>query len=340
MSAAYPVASGSVASLQDNGFRPERDQSQRLQEIASEVLRLRLVQSQHKQLEGFLRAAAEKLQQMPSEKALMLRAYLENGIRGGGSLGTLGSQNGGVDPESLYGLMECLCVVCDARLASRKQEDLLVVTRWLLQDPRALIDQLVCLPAAPGSQSRRLAPFLLSCDSGWRGHLNEAGQCYEAFRTWLSCYYQYSLISCQMQATNEQLLHQERLLEELSRESPEGSCTGSCSGGLGISPFKPIPWRQPPAVRRSSSVQSNSSTGSRRSQSPSADRAAAVGLRTFSPRLGGNPSGLQSRLLEVPAASPLKTSSSRPGDRSHRVSVVSHNRSHSELPLAQQQHHL
>jgi len=225
--------------------------------------------------------------------------------------------------------MECLCVVCDARVASRKQEDLLAVTRWLLQDPRALIDQLVCLPAAPCSQSRRLAPFLLSCDSGWRGHLNEAGQCYEAFRSWLSCYYQYSLVSGQMQATSEQLQQQEQLLDELSKET-EGSTggPGALSGSLG----RPGTWRHASGVRRSSSVQSNSSAGSRRSQSPSMDRAAAVGLR-LSPRLGSSLSRLQSTgVREVPSSSPLK--SGRLGDRTHRVSVVSPTRSHS--PLAAQ----
>jgi len=313
----------------DRDDRDNSAQSQRIQEIASEVLRLRLVQSQHKQLEGQLRAAAEKLQQMPSEKVLQLGVYLEHGLRPGGVIGTLGGNHGGVDPESLYGLMECLCVVCDARVASRKQEDLLAVTRWLLQDPRALIDQLVCLPAAPCSQSRRLAPFLLSCDSGWRGHLNEAGQCYEAFRSWLSCYYQYSLVSGQIQATTEQLQQQEQLLDELSKGT-EGS-----TGGPGAFPGRPGGWRHASGVRRSSSVQSNSSTGSRRSQSPSMDRAAAVGLR-LSPRLGNSLSRLQSTgVREVPSSSPLK--SSRLGDRSHRVSVISPIRSHSPIQPAQPQ---
>lgn len=295
--------------------------SQRIQEIASEVLRLRLVQSQHKQLEAQLRAAAEKLQQIQPEKVLQLGVYLEHGLRPGGVIGTLGGSHGGVDPESLCGLMECLCAVCDARLASRKQEDLLAVTRWLLQDPQSLIEQLVNLPAAPSNQSKKLAPFLLSCDSGWRGHLNEAGQCYEAFRNWLSCYYQYSLVSGQMQATSDQLHQQEQLLDELSKETGAGA-SGSSGSGFGSLGGLQRAWRQPSGVRRSSSVQSNSSTGSRRSQSPSADRAAAVGLR-LSPRLGGTASSSLGRLTgrEVPS-SPLKSSGR------NRVSPL---RSHSQL---------
>lgn len=53
------------------------------------------------------------------------------------------------------------------------------------QEPNALIWRLSQLPPAAGMQSRRLAPYLLSCDGGWRGQVNEAGQCYEALRSWL-----------------------------------------------------------------------------------------------------------------------------------------------------------
>lgn len=214
----------------EGGTDCERDgqQSQRIQDIASEVLRLRLVQAQQRQIEGQLRRDADKLQQLSIEKMLQLRSYFEHGIRfGGGGIGTLGSLHGGLDHESLLGLMECLCVVCDVRVSTKKKEDLLLATKRMLQDPIALIERLVRLPAAPSSQSRRLAPFLLSCDIGWRGQLSEAGQCYETLRSWLSSYYQFSLVSSQMQTSS--LQKQERLLEELTIEA-EGN-TGFCTGG-------------------------------------------------------------------------------------------------------------
>mmetsp|Transcript_37839 Transcript_37839/g.114285 ORF Transcript_37839/g.114285 Transcript_37839/m.114285 type:complete len:397 (-) Transcript_37839:731-1921(-) len=288
-------------------------QSCRIQEVASEVLRLRLVQTQHRQLEAQLRSAAEKLQQLPLESMLHFRGYLEQGLRPGGGAGTLGGSisTGGVEPESLYGLMECLCAVCDRRVTPRRQEDLLIATRWLLQDPQALVEQLVALPAAPSNQSRRLAPFLLSCDSGWRGHLSEAGQCYETLRSWLSCYYQYSLISSQVQVVAEQLQQQERLLEELSKDT-EGCTGGSGNGVLG----RTGPWRQPSGVRRSSSAQSNSSTGSR-SQTLSRDRSGAVALELRpSPRPGGSSLGRLSCSgpREALASSPLKVGP-RSGER-------------------------
>merc|ERR1719183_757623 len=99
----------------DRGASCDRDtsQSRQIQEIASEVLRLRLVQSQHRQLEGQLRAAAEKLRSLPVESVLQLRRFLEQGLRPIGGAGTLGGSHhggGSVDPESLLGLMECLCV--------------------------------------------------------------------------------------------------------------------------------------------------------------------------------------------------------------------------------------
>ncbi|CAK9025497.1 unnamed protein product [Durusdinium trenchii] len=191
------------------GAEPSRcdSQSQRIQEIASEVLRLRLVQSQYKQLEGQLKAAVDQLQQA-SDKVDQFSQYLEQGLRPGGSIGTLGGSFSGVEADSLLGLMECLCVVCSAPVVSRKQEDLLAATKWLLQDPGTLVRRLAELPCAPGAQSRRLAPYLLTCASSWRGHLNEAGQCYEALKSWLSCYYQFSLVSGQMEANAIQLQHQ------------------------------------------------------------------------------------------------------------------------------------
>lgn len=301
----------------------DSSQSRQIQEIASEVLRLRLVQSQHRQLEGQLRAAADKLRALPVDSIFQLRRFLEQGLRPVGGPGTLGGgAGGGVDPESLLGLMECLCVVCNPGRVTRKQDDLLAATQYLLQDPQALIEQMISLPAAQSSQSRRLAPFLLSCDGGWRGHLSEAGQCYETFRSWLSCYYQFSLINSQMQATSEQLAQQERLLEELSRDADGGT------GGVGGPLYRPTSttWRPQNSVRRSSSVQSNESAGSRRSQSPT-ERSSTAGIRP-SPRPGAGPTG-SSRLSaltatrESPAFSPLKTAA-RASERQVRGGSGSH----------------
>lgn len=271
---------------------------------------MRLVQSQHRQLEGQLRSSADKLRAMPADSVLQLRRFLEQGLRPVGGPGTLGCGGGGVEPESLLGLMECLCVVCDQQVATGRQEDLLVATQWLLQDPDALTEQLARLPPAHSSQSRRLAPFLLSCDGGWKGAISDAGQCYETFRSWLSCYYQFSLINNQMQATSEQLQQQEQRLEELSRDSEGGT------GGVGSTLFRPSAavWKPASSARRSSSVQSNESLTSRRSGSPTERSSTAGGLRP-SPRPGGGPSmgRLSSGSREGPVSSPLKRSAGRSG---------------------------
>lgn len=280
-------------------------QNQRIQDIASEVLRLRLVHSQYKQLEGQLKTAVDKLQQT-SDKVFQFSQYLEQGLRPGGSIGTLGGSFSGVEVENLLGLMECLCVVCNAPVVSKKQEDLLAATKWLLQDADALMRRLSELPAAPSMQSRRLAPYLLSCDSSWRGQLNEAGQCYEALRSWLSCYYQFSLVSSQMEANAAQLQRQEQLLSELSKD--DGGEPGSLSA-----PTKPFAFR-PCSLKRSSSVQSTSSAGSRRSQSP-ADRVArmANGIK-----VGGAVSVARRASREIREAS-IKSPLGRLSDRSRAV---------------------
>lgn len=280
-------------------------QNQRIQDIASEVLRLRLVHSQYKQLEGQLKTAVDKLQQT-SDKVFQFSQYLEQGLRPGGSIGTLGGSFSGVEVENLLGLMECLCVVCNAPVVSKKQEDLLAATKWLLQDADALMRRLSELPPAPSMQSRRLAPYLLSCESSWRGQINEAGQCYEALRSWLSCYYQFSLVSSQMEANAAQLQRQEQLLSELSKE--DGGEPGSLSA-----PTKPFAFR-PCGLKRSSSVQSTSSAGSRRSQSP-ADRVArmANGIK-----VGGAVSVTRRASREIREAS-IKSPLGRLSDRSRAV---------------------
>ena len=279
-------------------------QNQRIQDIAAEVLRLRLVQSQYKQLEGQLKAAIDKLQQT-SDKVTQFSQYLEQGLRPGGSIGTLGGSFSGVEAENLLGLMECLCVVCNAPVVSKKQEDLLAATKWLLQDADALMERLSELPPAPSMQSRRLAPYLLSCDSNWRGQLNEAGQCYEALRSWLSCYYQFSLVSSQMEANAAQLQRQEQLLSELSKE--DGGDQGSLNGPSKVFAFRAC------GLKRSSSVQSTSSAGSRRSQSP-ADRVARMGGM----KVGGAVPVTRRASREIREAS-IKSPLGRLSDRSRAV---------------------
>jgi len=277
-----------------------------IQEIASEVLRLRLVQSQHKHLEGQLHAATEKLRMLSPEKVLQMRSYFEHGLRLNGIASGLRGYSG-VSTEALSGLMECICTVCEETPSSHKQEDLLAATQRLLLDPPAFLDRLSKSEPASSTQSRRLAPFLLSCDSGWRGTLSEAGQCYEALRSWLSCYYQFSLVSTQVQATNEQLSKQEKLLESLGSSSEPAP-------GMGLGPpGKPPVFRQMSGVLRSSSVQSTSSLCSRRSQSPG-DRSNTNGHRRSSPRLvGSNSRG------PAPREPSLKSCASARGALTERV---------------------
>lgn len=320
---AVPVVSVVSAPVNDVDL-----QNQRIQDIASEVLRLRLVHSQYKQLEGQLKTAVDKLQQT-SDKVFQFSQYLEQGLRPGGSIGTLGGSFSGVEVENLLGLMECLCVVCNAPVVSKKQEDLLAATKWLLQDADALMRRLSELPAAPSMQSRRLAPYLLSCDSSWRGQLNEAGQCYEALRSWLSCYYQFSLVSSQMEANAAQLQRQEQLLSELSKDDGGLDVAKFGDHGDGLTyngrynqqgepgslsaPTKPFAFR-PCSLKRSSSVQSTSSAGSRRSQSP-ADRVArmANGIK-----VGGAVSVARRASREIREAS-IKSPLGRLSDRSRAV---------------------
>jgi len=280
-------------------------QSGRLQEIASEVLRLRLLQNQHRQLELQLQQAADELLQLPADHMLQLRGYLDQGLRPGGGAGTLGGLHGGAEPESLIGLMECLCVVCDTQVHTRRQEDILTATQRLLKDPKALVHQLSGMPVAASGQSRRLAPFL-SCEAGWKGPLGDAGNCYEKLRVWLSCYYQFSLVNNQRQTTTQQLHQQERLLNALSGQ--DGS-----TGGIG-GPNRFGCWRQASVVQRSSSHDSNATHSSNTSHSPTTQARAVkssprqVGMAAVRCVMSSSRSGLGTA---DPSSSSMKSSNAR-----------------------------
>lgn len=93
--------------------------------------------------------------------------------------------------------------------------------------------------------------------------------------------------------------------------------------GATATPLKPLSW-QLSGVRRSSSVQSNSSVGSHRSQSPSTDRAANVGLRpsprpcASAVRLSSGGTGGTGSNRESPAKVGASRSGAYPSERSAR----------------------
>mmetsp|Transcript_44694 Transcript_44694/g.103312 ORF Transcript_44694/g.103312 Transcript_44694/m.103312 type:complete len:593 (-) Transcript_44694:107-1885(-) len=279
----------------------EVSQQRRVQDVAAEVLRLRLLQTQHQQLDADLQAATEVLKKLPAESIFQFRAYLDTGLRQSTRLVTLGTLNGGggVDCESLLGLLECICLVCKVRLLTRRPEELLRAMHRLLRDPAAFIEHLTLLPVAPLSESKCLAPFLLSSDRGWMGRFNEAGRCYEALRAWLASYYQHSLASVDMETTSEELQRNEQLLRELSAPLGDGSTGGPCG---------PSAWRLGHSLTaRSPSVGSNLSTGSR-------SRERFSGSRERSLKLGGSMGSIgsiggrgTSQPRRTPVSSPLRT---------------------------------
>eukprot|EP00403_Amphidinium_massartii_P029274 CAMPEP_0178392830 /NCGR_PEP_ID=MMETSP0689_2-20121128/11879_1 /TAXON_ID=160604 /ORGANISM="Amphidinium massartii, Strain CS-259" /LENGTH=593 /DNA_ID=CAMNT_0020013413 /DNA_START=72 /DNA_END=1853 /DNA_ORIENTATION=+ len=278
----------------------------KMQDVAAEVLRLRLLQTQHKQLEADLQAASDALQKLPMESLQQFRSYLEQALRPSSrlvTLGSLNSQTGGVDRESLLGLIECLCIICKVRLLTRRPEELMRAMHRLLRDPVPFIAQLVALPVAPLSESKCLAPFLLSSDRGWEGRFSEAGRCYEALRVWLTCYYQQSLASVDIETTNEELHRNEQLLRELSTPLGDGSTGGAC--GVATMSRSTSAWRlgrgMDTSMRSASvaSVGSNLSTGSR-----SRERSLKLGGSMGS--LGSIGTG-QVQPRRTPVSSPLRT---------------------------------
>mmetsp|Transcript_32791 Transcript_32791/g.59954 ORF Transcript_32791/g.59954 Transcript_32791/m.59954 type:complete len:628 (+) Transcript_32791:65-1948(+) len=181
--------------------------NRRIQEIAAELLRLRLQITQHQQLEGHLQNASTSLRRVPVASFHRLRTFV---------LERLQDPGGKTSKEvaALLGLLECLLVVCPTLAGAGRQDDL-VPCAGMLEDPASLVDKLINAPLAAGHESRQLAPFLLACDATWPGSVSEVRQCYDELRSWLGHYYQFSLVYKQGIAAMKEY---ETLQQELGKE--------------------------------------------------------------------------------------------------------------------------
>mmetsp|Transcript_43995 Transcript_43995/g.104106 ORF Transcript_43995/g.104106 Transcript_43995/m.104106 type:complete len:739 (-) Transcript_43995:206-2422(-) len=232
----------------------------RVEEVANEVLRLRLQKSQFEELRGQLSAATGQMRRLAPHAVFQFRSYFERNLRDSNSASQI--------QEALTGLIECLCAICKVEVNLLAHEALLSTIRRLLRDPHNFTSKLANMPPLPGEEAKSLAPFLLSSTKFKRVREREVNECFDVFRAWIAAFYLYSACADQVGPVSSQLEKQEKLLqrltgqvEELPRTSltaPRPSIAGerpaaqastrtSCGGQAGAAPRRhtsPIGGRQ------------------------------------------------------------------------------------------------
>lgn len=167
------AAGTGVASPGTSGPPPVAGSAEKVEEVANEVLRLRLVKSQHEELRTQLSRAEGKLKRLSPLAVFQLRSYLERNFREPNLAAHV--------QDALVRLLECLCAVSRIEVASYTPESLLSSVRKLLRDPHSFTTRLCSMPHMTGEEAKGLAPFLLSTTQFKRVRDKEVNECYDAF---------------------------------------------------------------------------------------------------------------------------------------------------------------
>lgn len=206
----------------------------RYEEVANEVLRLRLLWSQHEELRTQLSRAEKDLRRLSPHSVFQLRSFYERHFKDPAMAASV--------QEALLRLLESLCAMCRVPVGACNAASLLNCTRRLFRDPHNFTGRLCALAPASSEEAKCLAPFLLPSTQYRRVREKEVNDCYDAFHAWISSFYLFSVASDQgiLQALDEN----ERLLRRLggqgggaepSPASGTSSATAPASRGAGRS---------------------------------------------------------------------------------------------------------
>lgn len=199
MAAAGPPAPGDDDPRRLSGGPPT------MEDVAAEVLKLRLVQQQHQELKQQYSRAQSQLKRLPPHSVTQLQHHLEQNLK-----------NNGAVQEALLMLIQSLCVVCRIEFSG----DLISVRR-LLQDPHTFTTRL-CSVTPQTFQMREtddssgLALFLAACSKFEPVRERHVNECYQVLRAWLQAFWLFSQVAAEVAPTAERLIRQENLLRRLS----------------------------------------------------------------------------------------------------------------------------
>jgi len=184
----------------------------RVEEVANEVLRLRLLRSQHEELKMQLTRAEGTLKRLSPLAVFQFRSYLERHLKEPSLTAQL--------QEAVLRLVQCLCAVNRVEINMHTSESCLNSVRKLLQDVHTFPHKLAnTQPDFSSEDAKGLAPFLLSSTEFQPVKDKEVNECYEVFHAWLSAFYLFSVVTDQVTPVTQELAKQEWLLRHLDGQA-------------------------------------------------------------------------------------------------------------------------
>jgi len=190
------------------------DTAARVEEVANEVLRLRLLRSQHEELKAQLARAEGTLKRLSPHAVFQFRSYLERHLKEPSLTAQL--------QEAIMRLVQCLCAVNRVEINMHTSESCLNSVRKLLRDAHTFPHKLASIaPDFSSEEAKGLAPFLLSSTEFQRVKDKEVNECYEVFHAWLSAFYLFSVVADQVAPVTQELTKQEWLLRRLNGQVDE-----------------------------------------------------------------------------------------------------------------------
>lgn len=248
--------------------------------VSNEVLRLRLLKSQHEELKAQLSRAEAQLRRLSPHAVFQFRSYLEKHFREPGLAMHL--------QEPIVRLIQCLFAIFHMEVTAFTAEAMLSGVRKLLRDPHSFTSKLSSMPAFSSDEAKKLAPFLTSGSQFRRVREKEVNECHELLHAWLSSFYTYSSVSDQVSITIQQLENQEWLLRRLNHQEDGHQVqqvAGHASQANHVAPTASVQPRSPNGTVGSSQGGSRNANSARVTASPlSRSRRALQGIAPISAR--------------------------------------------------------
>eukprot|EP00928_Gymnodinium_smaydae_P060034 TRINITY_DN4358_c0_g1_i1.p1 TRINITY_DN4358_c0_g1~~TRINITY_DN4358_c0_g1_i1.p1 ORF type:complete len:919 (+),score=115.86 TRINITY_DN4358_c0_g1_i1:111-2759(+) len=271
----------------------------RYEDVANEVLRLRLQKSQHEELRAQLTRAEGQLRRLSPHTIFQLRSYLERHFKEPHMAAQV--------QEAMVRLLASLCAVNHIEVGAWTPMNLLNSTRRLFRDPHSFTGRLCSLPHVSGEEAKGLANFILTTSSQFkRVREKEVNECFEAFNTWLSAFYFYSVVADQVGPSIRALEQMEATLRRLSGQGDSGEPSWVASGAS--STPSAVAHLAAPAPSRTSSIASVPATPVRSATAASGVRGArtpAAGRGLASPLTRGRVSTAGVTGTAPPRSSPM-----------------------------------
>jgi len=184
----------------------------RVEDVANEVLRLRLLRSQHEELKTQLTRAEATLKRLSPHSVFQFRSYIERHLKERNLAAQL--------QETIMRLVQCLCAVLRVEFNMHTSESAVNSVRTLMRDPHSFPHKLAGIaPDCSSEEVKGLAPFLLSSAEFQRVKEKEVNECFEVFHAWLSAFYLFSVVADQVTPVTQELLKQECLLRCLDGQA-------------------------------------------------------------------------------------------------------------------------